>query len=270
MTAPLRVTTIYRPQTARTPAGPVLAGRLRADLPDPARVSVVVGRRPRRHLCHRRRHHRAGLFRPAARGRADRRHGRVRNTAGEVRRRAAARTGGKSGSDRAVVDGVQVSCLADAGRCLIVTRLPRPDRYGRSLATIKAAGRDVTAPTIGAGLARPYDCPGGRYPRRARTSLAGTSRRLGQLSLGRIRIASWQTCGAPAQSRHLRAAPAPAAYRPRWLTPCPHPPGCRRPMPRFPSRPSAKSTEQERSDTGTERHRQCHGASQASVTENPG
>lgn len=56
---------------------------------------------------------------------------------------------------------------ADARRCLIVTRLPRPDRYGRTLATIKAAGRDVTAAMIGAGLARRYDCPGGRCPRRA-------------------------------------------------------------------------------------------------------
>lgn len=56
---------------------------------------------------------------------------------------------------------------ADAERCLTVTRLPRPDRYDRTLATIKAAGRDVTAAMIGAGLARPYDCPGGRCPRRA-------------------------------------------------------------------------------------------------------
>lgn len=56
---------------------------------------------------------------------------------------------------------------ADARRCLTITRLPRPDRYGRSLATIKAAGRDVTSAMIGAGLARPYDCPGGRCPRRA-------------------------------------------------------------------------------------------------------
>lgn len=55
---------------------------------------------------------------------------------------------------------------ADARRCLTVARLPRPDRYGRTLATIKAAGRDVTAAMIGAGLARPYDCPGGRCPRR--------------------------------------------------------------------------------------------------------
>ncbi|WP_371346525.1 thermonuclease family protein [Ancylobacter sp. IITR112] len=56
---------------------------------------------------------------------------------------------------------------ADARRCLTVARLPRPDRYGRTLATITAGGRDVTAAMISAGMARPYDCPNGRCPRRA-------------------------------------------------------------------------------------------------------
>lgn len=56
---------------------------------------------------------------------------------------------------------------ADAGRCLVIARLPRLDRYGRTLATITAGGRDVTAAMIGAALARAYDCPNGRCPRRA-------------------------------------------------------------------------------------------------------
>ena len=56
---------------------------------------------------------------------------------------------------------------ADASRCLTVARLPRVDRYGRTLATISAAGQDVTSAMIGAGLARPYSCPNGRCQRRA-------------------------------------------------------------------------------------------------------
>ena len=56
---------------------------------------------------------------------------------------------------------------ADAARCLSIRRLPRPDRYGRTLATITAGGRDVTSQMIAAGMARPYDCPNGRCPRRA-------------------------------------------------------------------------------------------------------
>lgn len=56
---------------------------------------------------------------------------------------------------------------ADSARCLTVARLPRLDRYGRTLATISAAGQDVTSAMIDAGLARPYDCPNGRCPRRA-------------------------------------------------------------------------------------------------------
>ncbi|WP_428029757.1 thermonuclease family protein [Ancylobacter sp.] len=56
---------------------------------------------------------------------------------------------------------------AEPSRCLGIARLPRRDRYGRTLANITAGGRDVTAAMIGAGWARPYDCPNGRCPRRA-------------------------------------------------------------------------------------------------------
>ena len=56
---------------------------------------------------------------------------------------------------------------ADARRCLSIARRSKPDLYGRTLARITAAGRDVTSALVGAGLARPYDCPAGRCHRRA-------------------------------------------------------------------------------------------------------
>lgn len=50
--------------------------------------------------------------------------------------------------------------------CLDIDRLPRPDRFGRTLARIGVAGRDVAAEMIGAGHARAYICPNGRCPKR--------------------------------------------------------------------------------------------------------
>ena len=56
---------------------------------------------------------------------------------------------------------------ANARRCLDIDRLPKPDRYGRTLARIAIDGKDVAATMIARGLARPYDCPRGRCPARA-------------------------------------------------------------------------------------------------------
>lgn len=51
-------------------------------------------------------------------------------------------------------------------RGAIVQRLPYLDRYGRSLARVTVARGDVAEILISQGLARPYECPNNRCPRR--------------------------------------------------------------------------------------------------------
>jgi endonuclease YncB( thermonuclease family) len=60
-----------------------------------------------------------------------------------------------------IVDACGPLARASAS-CLDIARLPKPDRYGRTLAGISVGGRDVASEMISAGHARPYVCPGGR------------------------------------------------------------------------------------------------------------
>jgi endonuclease YncB( thermonuclease family) len=55
----------------------------------------------------------------------------------------------------------QLSLTGEMTR-LDIARLRKPDRYGRALAGIRVAGKDIAAEMVGAGHARPYVCPGGR------------------------------------------------------------------------------------------------------------
>lgn len=50
--------------------------------------------------------------------------------------------------------------------CLDIARLPRPDRYGRTLATVKTSAADLSATLIREGLAHPYTCATHCPPRR--------------------------------------------------------------------------------------------------------
>lgn len=48
--------------------------------------------------------------------------------------------------------------------CLDMAREPHKDRYGRSLARLRAGGEDVASVMIREGLAEPYDCRAGHCP----------------------------------------------------------------------------------------------------------
>lgn len=67
-----------------------------------------------------------------------------------------------------LIDEITVACgpLAKApASCLDIARLPKRDRYNRSLAAVTVQGRDVATTLIAAGLARPYVC-GAHCPKR--------------------------------------------------------------------------------------------------------
>lgn len=66
-----------------------------------------------------------------------------------------------------LVDLLTAACgpLARApARCLDMAREPHKDRYGRSLARLRAGGEDVAGVMIREGLAEPYDCHAGHCP----------------------------------------------------------------------------------------------------------
>ena len=50
--------------------------------------------------------------------------------------------------------------------CLDIARLPRPDRYGRTLAVVKTPAADLSATLIREGLAHSYTCAAHCPPRR--------------------------------------------------------------------------------------------------------
>ncbi len=67
--------------------------------------------------------------------------------------------------DGVMAYGVAIERLRAPASCIDIARLPKHDRYNRSLATVRVQGRDVAATLIVAGLSRPYVC-GGHCPKR--------------------------------------------------------------------------------------------------------